>query len=79
MILSNLYLKDFDRIIHEKLNPSYYGRYVDDVLFVIDKTDDMEISSTILTVRLDNHAESVTKRIQIPHSGITAIQGLNFL
>lgn len=46
MILSNLYLKDFDRIIHEKLNPSYYGRYVDDVLFVIDKTDDMEISST---------------------------------
>lgn len=46
MILSNLYLKDFDSAIHEKLKPSYYGRYVDDILFVIDKTDDMEISPT---------------------------------
>lgn len=45
MVLANLYLKDFDNCIHEKLHPTYYGRYVDDILFVINKSDDVEISS----------------------------------
>lgn len=46
MILANLYLKDLDDAIQKKLNPSYYGRYVDDILIVIDKTANMEISLT---------------------------------
>lgn len=33
-ILANWYLADFDRDIKYKINPSYYGRYVDDILFV---------------------------------------------
>ncbi|ELY4108683.1 reverse transcriptase [Cronobacter turicensis] len=33
-ILANWYLSDFDRDIKSKVNPSYYGRYVDDILFV---------------------------------------------
>ncbi len=33
-LLGNLYLLDFDNDIKDKLNPAYYGRYVDDILFV---------------------------------------------
>jgi len=33
-ILANWYLADFDKDIKSKINPSYYGRYVDDILFV---------------------------------------------
>lgn len=33
-VLGNLYLCDFDDEIVNKLNPVYYGRYVDDMLFV---------------------------------------------
>lgn len=33
-ILGNLYLCDFDDEIVKELNPVYYGRYVDDILFV---------------------------------------------
>jgi hypothetical protein len=34
-VLCNWYLKDFDSQVSEKLNPVYYGRYVDDLLIVI--------------------------------------------
>lgn len=33
-LLGNLVLKEFDKDIKEKINPSYYGRYVDDILIV---------------------------------------------
>lgn len=33
-ILSNWYLMEFDKDVKSKINPSYYGRYVDDILFV---------------------------------------------
>ena len=33
-ILANWYLSGFDMDIKSKINPSYYGRYVDDILFV---------------------------------------------
>ena len=33
-VLGNLYLCDFDANIVKELNPVYYGRYVDDMLFV---------------------------------------------
>lgn len=42
-VLANLYLHDFDNEIIEKLNPVYYGRYVDDMLFVF---SDRKIEST---------------------------------
>lgn len=46
MIIANLYLNEFDNVIRTKINPSYYGRYVDDILLVVDRTNDMEISLT---------------------------------
>lgn len=38
-ILANWYLKDFDQKILEELYPSYYGRYVDDILIVLRNYD----------------------------------------
>lgn len=40
--LANLYLNDFDQYISNDVNPQYYGRYVDDLLFVIAKDKDIE-------------------------------------
>lgn len=37
-LLGNLYLKEFDLQVKDVLNPSYYGRYVDDILFVMTNT-----------------------------------------
>ena len=34
-VLGNYYLKDFDNAVIKKLKPHFYGRYVDDILFVI--------------------------------------------
>ena len=75
MLLANLYLNEFDAAIHTKINPSYYGRYVDDILLVIDKTEDMEISvpniiekvfvkNDILETRNDSY------RILVPKSSL---------
>lgn len=38
-ILSNWYLRDFDKSIIDRINPLYYGRYVDDIL-IVDKAED---------------------------------------
>jgi hypothetical protein len=34
-VLGNYYLQDFDNNVIKKVKPLYYGRYVDDILFVI--------------------------------------------
>lgn len=34
-VIGNLFLADFDKRVIEKIHPDYYGRYVDDMLFVI--------------------------------------------
>lgn len=34
-ILGNYYLTEFDKNVKNKIKPAYYGRYVDDMLFVI--------------------------------------------
>lgn len=41
-LLGNYYLNDFDDSVIDKLNPAYYGRYVDDLMFVF---SDLKISS----------------------------------
>jgi len=38
-VLANWYLKEFDKRVLQKLRPSYYSRYVDDILLVIPKPD----------------------------------------
>ena len=34
-VIGNLFLIDFDNKVIEKIHPDFYGRYVDDMLFVI--------------------------------------------
>jgi hypothetical protein len=49
-VLCNWYLNDFDNQVSEKLNPVYYGRYVDDFLIVISNptiSNDKKIHSFI--------------------------------
>lgn len=42
LVLANWYLKSFDDLIKQSLRPSYYGRYVDDILVVIPAARDPE-------------------------------------
>lgn len=34
IVLREIYLEDFDKLIYQKIKPMYYGRYVDDMLIV---------------------------------------------
>ena len=49
MLLANLYLYELDKAISEQMSPVYYGRYVDDILIVIDKPccDEMTVTSIL--------------------------------
>lgn len=52
MVLGNVYLTEFDRKVTEIANLSYYGRYVDDCLFVVNAT-----------VKRDENSRSVLNKI----------------
>ena len=53
--LGNLYLSDFDKEIIQKLNPAYYGRYVDDILFVFSERNlDYQTNKVIASFIKDN-------------------------
>lgn len=41
ILLRELYLLDLDKQIADKIKPLYYGRYVDDMLIVVEATTDM--------------------------------------
>ncbi len=45
-LLGNIVLKEFDKVIKEKINPSYYGRYVDDILLV---TTNFKVEETAIS------------------------------
>ena len=42
MIIANWNLQGFDQVILEDIHPSYYGRYVDDILIVLDSHEKSE-------------------------------------
>ena len=46
MLIANLYLYELDKAISEQVAPVFYGRYVDDILIVVDKPQDCEITVT---------------------------------
>lgn len=48
MLLGNVYLKNFDKTIKKMSGVMHYGRYVDDILLVIDKTIDKNENTTSL-------------------------------
>lgn len=73
-VISNWYLKEFDAVVKEKINPQYYGRYVDDILLVfsindevLNKTDYKKQKGAkpkekeILSSLLENHQEIFRK------------------
>ena len=47
-LLGNLYLTNFDNLVIDNLHPEYYGRYVDDMLFVIQGADINDCSEDFL-------------------------------
>lgn len=47
-IIANDYLKEFDKVIIEKYKPSYYGRYVDDILLVLSDPNPQGIDSNFI-------------------------------
>lgn len=71
-LLGNWHLREFDRIVNEKIRPAYYGRYVDDILMVIPSEespgpkaiarflDDVFVKSNILKPPVDECYEIVT-------------------
>jgi hypothetical protein len=46
-IIANLALIELDRLIHQDLTPIYYGRYVDDIILVIENNSDYKTSEEI--------------------------------
>ncbi|MCO5414716.1 RNA-directed DNA polymerase [Ralstonia mojiangensis] len=77
-IIANVLLAQFDRAVMEKVNPLYYGRYVDDLFLVLDaaEEDDGAISvgqrlSRILTPLLKVQNESngpPSLRLNLPYA-----------
>lgn len=53
-IISNWYLDNFDKQVLNRLRPLYYGRYVDDMLFVINVNDEVDNINQIDLERCDN-------------------------
>lgn len=54
LVLANWYLKDFDDLVRKSVRPSYYGRYVDDILIVISAARDPEkVNGSPVTVFID--------------------------
>lgn len=53
--LANYYLKDFDEDVANLVNTSYYGRYVDDIVFVVADTKKAEIDDEQLKKIIKKH------------------------
>lgn len=73
-IIANHYLNDLDKIIIKKIKPSYYGRYVDDILLVIsdpkesiaeiEKYNDYGINHSNFIV-YENQANDKNKKVKL--------------
>ena len=60
-IIANLYLSDLDLFISKKLQPAYYGRYVDDLIFVF-KNPIIEDENTVTEFIKTYFAEMMEKK-----------------
>ena len=47
-IISNVLLCEFDNSVRERVQPIYYGRYVDDIFLVLEKTDELSSGHNLL-------------------------------
>lgn len=60
-LLGNLYLCKFDRLVMQNLRPDYYGRYVDDILFVIGETKASDDVNEFLSMYFINDKRGILK------------------
>lgn len=44
LLIANIYLYELDNAINNKVAPFFYGRYVDDIIIIVDKPQNSEIS-----------------------------------
>ena len=47
-VIANVLMRDFDRAVADRLSPSYYGRYVDDVILVLRQEQEYDDGETLL-------------------------------
>jgi hypothetical protein len=52
-LLANWYLVPFDKDIKRIIRPAYYGRYVDDILLVVESVDNPELNDSPLNSFMD--------------------------
>lgn len=73
-ILANWYLDNFDKNIIDRVNPSYYGRYVDDII-IVDKIEEKSTLNDLLTEE-DISIEKILKNYFIDAKDQTLIKDL---
>jgi len=73
-ILANYYLLDFDKEIVDTINPRYYGRYVDDILIVVQNPVYKDNFDKFV---MDNFAKS--KSLSVENSKLSLKIGANTL
>lgn len=61
-IISNVLLAEFDNDIVLKLNPIYYGRYVDDIFLVFDNSEDLTSADKVADRLVDALAPKLARR-----------------
>ncbi|MFP8894076.1 reverse transcriptase domain-containing protein [Chryseobacterium sp. EZn1] len=75
-LLSNYYLSELDNRIVDNLNPAFYGRYVDDLMFVfsdLNSNIDSNLNSSIISFLNKNFVEKGILNFKIENTDIKNI------
>lgn len=59
-LLANCYLKEFDKKVNDAMTPVYYGRYVDDIMFVLKCPNEPKDVSGFIKGKLSGIIEDAT-------------------
>ncbi len=88
-VIANVLMRDFDRIVVNRLSPCYYGRYVDDVILVIHQEQEYDDGETLLREIADRLApflefvetpdDGKALKVNLPYHSTTAESELLFV
>ena len=88
-VIANVLMRDFDRAVAEKLEPCYYGRYVDDVILVLRQDEEHDDGETLLRKIADQLSpfleftetpeDGKALKVQLPYHSTTADTELLFV
>ena len=88
-VIANVLMRDFDSAVADRLSPSYYGRYVDDVILVLRQEEEYDDGETLLrgiAERLDPYLEFVDTpidgkalKVNLPYHSTTPDSELLFV